>query len=53
MDGVASPRLGGFVGLAGGLIILAAGWRVVTLRSSDSRRRHQGNPAPTLSTDVR
>jgi TIR domain len=49
MDGVASPRLGGFVGLAGGLIILAAGWRAVTLGSADSRRRHQGTPAPTLS----
>jgi TIR domain len=34
-DGVASPRLGGLIGLAGGVLVFGAGWRLATSRQID------------------
>jgi hypothetical protein len=34
-ENVASPQAGGFVGLAGGVLVFCAGWRLAAVRSVD------------------
>jgi hypothetical protein len=43
-EGVASPRLGGLIGLAGGLLVFGAGLRLAALRSTDVSA---ADPLPT------
>lgn len=44
-EGVASPRAGGLIGLAGSLIIFGAGWRLAALRAADVPA---AKPLPTM-----